>query len=53
MREVLNKYQITMLDIKEKLGKAERNPLFSDGLHPNNEGHKLIAKCIIEFIKNN
>ncbi len=51
MVEVLNKYQMKILDIKDILGKAENNPLLADGLHPNNAGHKLIAELICNFIR--
>ena len=44
-------YGIAILDIKDKFGKAENNPLFMDGLHPNEEGNKLIAKLLISYIK--
>lgn len=51
MVEVLNKYQMRILDIKDTIGKAENNPLLADGLHPNNAGHKLIAELICNYIR--
>lgn len=50
IQEECKKYNIYYLDIKDKIGKAEGNPLFEDGLHPNNEGHALIAKTLEEFL---
>ena len=52
MKEVLDKYEIKILDIKDEIGKAENNPLIFDGLHPNDKGHELIAKLIVNFVKN-
>lgn len=51
MMEVLNKYDIKVLDLKDKMGKAENNPLLADGLHPNDEGHRYLAELISEYIK--
>lgn len=51
MEEVINKYDIKILDIKDEIGKAENNPLIADGLHPNDLGHKKIAELISKYIK--
>ena len=51
MVEVLNKYGIKVLDIKDKIGKGEDNPLLLDGLHPNDDGHQLIAELVCDYIK--
>ena len=51
MVKVLNNRGIGILDIKDEIGKAENNPLIYDGLHPNDEGHKKIAKLVVNFIK--
>ena len=51
MLKVLQKYDIKVLDIKDKVGKGENNPFLVDGLHPNDKGHQLIATLICEYIK--
>ena len=51
MVKVLNNRGIEILDIKDEIGKAENNPLIYDGLHPNDEGHKKIAKLVVNFIE--
>ena len=51
MTEVLNQYGIKILDLKDKIGKAENNPLIADGLHPNDAGHYRLAELISEYIK--
>ena len=51
MVKVLNNRGIGILDIKDEIGKAENNPLIYDGLHPNDAGHKKIAKLVVNFIK--
>ena len=51
IQETCDKYDIRYLDIKDKVGIAEKNPLLQDGLHPNDEGHALIAKLISDYIK--
>ena len=49
--EVLNKYQIQYVDFRKNFGKGEDNPLLSDGLHPNDKGHDLLARLLVEYIK--
>lgn len=51
MKEVLNKHNIRILDIREQLLPCDDNSLFYDGLHPNDNGHELIANLIVEYIK--
>ena len=51
MIEVLKHYDIKVLDLKDKIGKPENNPLIADGLHPNDAGHHLLAELISEYIK--
>ena len=51
MSEVLNKYGVRILDVKDKFGKAENNKYLLDGLHPNDEGHKYLAELIAEYIR--
>ena len=53
MVEVLKERNIKILDIKDKIGKAENNPLIADGLHPNDLGHKRIADLVVKYIKEN
>ena len=50
--KVLLKYSIKILDIKDDIGKAEGNPLFIDGLHPNDAGYQKIAALVIQYINN-
>ena len=51
IEETCKKYGIEYLDIKDEFGKAEGNNLLEDGLHPNDEGHKLLADLISKKIK--
>lgn len=53
IKNILDKRNIKVLYIKDKIGKAEDNPLLLDGLHPNDLGHKKIAELISEYIKLN
>ena len=52
MEEVLNKYGMIILDIKDEFGQAENSPLLADGLHPNDAGHFKIAELIVNYINN-
>ena len=49
--EVLQSNGIEYLDIKDKIGRPGENDLFGDGLHPNDKGHRLIAKILTDYIK--
>ena len=51
LRAVLQKYDIEILDLKDKFGKAENSPLYFDHVHPNDEGHKKLAELIVEYIR--
>lgn len=53
MVEVLKDRNIKVLDIKDEIGKPEKNPLIADGLHPNELGHKKIADLVVNYIKEN
>ena len=53
IKTIINKRKILILDIKDQIGKAENNPYFADGIHPNDLGHKKIAELISEYIKLN
>ena len=37
--------------MKEEMGHGEDNPLFADGLHPNDLGHQKMANLIVDYIK--
>jgi acyl-CoA thioesterase-1 len=37
--------------LKDVAGKKELNQL--DGIHPNVEGHEIVAKLVAEFMENN
>ena len=52
IKEVLDKYQIKYLDFRKDIGKADNNPLIADGLHPNDLGHEVLARLIVNYIKN-
>ena len=51
LRKVLKEYDIELLDLKDKIGKADNNPLYFDHVHPNDEGHKKLAELIVEYIR--
>ena len=51
MLDILHKYDIEVLDIKEEFGRFENNPLFFDNVHPNDNGHKKIAELVVKYIK--
>ena len=51
MKEILEKNDIRILDIREEMGPGICNPLLYDGLHPNDKGHKRLAELIVEYIK--
>ncbi len=48
--EVVESYGITVLDIKDQVGRPENNNNFEDGLHPNDNGHRKIAEILVNFI---
>ena len=51
MSEVLLSNNINYLDIKDTFGKPSESDLFADGLHPNDQGHRLIAELLAKYIK--
>ena len=51
MLMVLKQYDIEVLDIKDAFGKAENSPLYFDHVHPNDEGHKVLADLISSYIE--
>ena len=53
-REVLDYYGVEYLDLADKFYVPTApvyDELFADGLHPNPKGHKLLADCLIEYLK--
>lgn len=50
------KYNIPVLDLYENLGvdpncETDREKYTADGLHLNDEGHKVLADCLIQFLE--
>ena len=48
--EIVKSFDIKLFDIKDIIGKGENNPLLADGLHPNDEGHRVVAKLICDYV---
>ncbi|OGX17207.1 MAG: hypothetical protein A3K83_03755 [Omnitrophica WOR_2 bacterium RBG_13_44_8b] len=48
--EVSRLEEIPLLNIRVKLEQKKNAALASDGLHPNDLGHKIIAQTIFEFL---
>lgn len=56
IREVAEYYSLPILDLYKESGLQPNVPIinekyFADGLHPNDEGHKVIAKKIASFLQ--
>ena len=56
IREVAEYYSLPVLDLYKESGLQPKVPIinekyFADGLHPNDEGHKVIAKKIASFLQ--
>lgn len=51
IRTIAKNYGITVLDLKDKIGRAENNPLIADGLHPNDKGHYRLAELLADYFK--
>lgn len=56
IREVAEYYSLPVLDLYKNSGLQPNVPIlnekyFADGLHPNDEGHKVLAREIIKFLK--
>lgn len=56
IREVAEYYSLPLLDLYKESGLQPKVPIinekyFADGLHPNDEGHKVIAKKIASFLQ--
>mgnify|MGYP005867383735 CR=1 FL=1 len=50
MKEVLQKYSIDFLDFSKDFTSENLDVLTNDGLHPNAEGHRLIARKMIAYL---
>ena len=55
-KEVLAYYGVEYLDLSDKfyIPKTQQDDgnLYADGLHPNARGHRFLANCLIEYLKN-
>ena len=49
--DIVKSYDIKIFDMKEEMGPGENNPLFEDGLHPNDLGHQKMAELLVDYIK--
>ena len=50
MTEIISRYNIEVLDIKDLVGKPKDTKYFDDGLHPNDAGHRKITEILANFI---
>ncbi|MBQ7373486.1 MAG: SGNH/GDSL hydrolase family protein [Clostridia bacterium] len=53
-KEVLNEYKLEYLDLSDKFYVPKTNlseGIYQDGLHPNDEGHRLLATLLIEYLE--
>ena len=41
---------MSMLDVKDLMGKPEDTDLYADGLHPNDKGHAKLAEILADFV---
>lgn len=56
LRKVSAEYGLEVLDFQEIFGMPKDNlpsDLYQDGLHPNDKGHLLFAKLIVNYINSN
>lgn len=55
-KQVLDYYAVEYLDLADKFyiptSYQDDGNLFADGLHPNDKGHRHLANCLIEYLKN-
>lgn len=51
MFDILQNYNIEILDIKDQFGKAEGSDLYADHVHPNDKGHQKLAELIADYIR--
>lgn len=57
LRELAEYYSIPLLDLYKCSGLQPQVPVITqkympDGLHPNDDGHKILAQLITAFLKN-
>lgn len=54
-KEVLSYYGVEYLDLSDKFYiptmQRDDGNLYADGLHPNPKGHRVLANCLIEYLK--
>lgn len=50
LKEVLDSMQIDYIDLRDKFPPEKLPMLTADGLHPNAEGHKIIADEVIKYL---
>lgn len=54
-KEVLAYYGVEYLDLSDKFYiptmQRDDGNLYADGLHPNPKGHRVLANCLIEYLK--
>ena len=55
-KKVLDEYGVEYLDLSDRFYiptvNTDDGNLYKDGLHPNAKGHKVLAECLIEYLKN-
>ena len=53
--EVAKENDVELIDVREAFLKEKEYSKFLciDGIHPNKEGHKLIAKKVMDYFNNN
>lgn len=49
--EVANKSGFDLIDIRSRLKHSPEKYITEDGIHPNDEGHKIIADVILQYIQ--
>ena len=54
-REILDSFGVDYMDLADRLPEPDTNgpsEFFTDGLHPNDAGHRVIAEAVAEYVKN-
>ena len=51
VEKVVEKYKINLIDIRTQLKNSHMNTIFEDGIHPNDDGHQIIARTILRNLK--
>lgn len=52
MQKILDKNNINYIDLWNK-GPKDLDKYFADGVHPNDEGHEILANVIVDYLKTN